>query len=102
MAKAKTANISPETKNGQKSIFWAYFWWLFGGVFGLHHIYLGRDKQAFLWWSTVGGYFGVGWISEIFKIPRYVREANRDPQFIEEFKARVKLNKTVSRVVTLQ
>ncbi|GBP98241.1 hypothetical protein EVAR_69761_1 [Eumeta japonica] len=31
------------------------------------------------------GYFGVGWLFEIFKIPSYVRDANEDPKFIEEF-----------------
>jgi DnaJ family protein C protein 22 len=31
-----------------------YVLWLFGGLLGLHHFYLGRDKQAFLWFSTFG------------------------------------------------
>lgn len=40
----------------QKSVFVAYLWWLFGGVFGAHHIYLHRDRQAFVWWCTLGKY----------------------------------------------
>jgi DnaJ family protein C protein 22 len=33
----------------------AYFLWLIGGFFGLHHLYLGRDFHAFLWWCLPGG-----------------------------------------------
>ncbi|XP_065364560.1 dnaJ homolog subfamily C member 22 [Calliphora vicina] len=69
----------------QKSLVTAYILWLFGGIFGLHHIYLHRDRHAFIWWCTLGGYFGVGWVFEIFNIPSYVRDANEDPKFIEEF-----------------
>lgn len=90
-----TNGVAVPVKNGQKSVIWAYFWWLFGGLFGLHHVYLQRDAQAFLWWSTLGGYFGLGWICEIFKIPRYVREANNDPKYVEDFKQRIKKNSKV-------
>lgn len=62
-----------------------YFLWLFGGIFGLHHLYLGNDLQAFVWWATLGGYFGIGWIGEIFRIPEMVRDVNEDPAFIERF-----------------
>lgn len=85
--------------NEQKSVIWAYFWWFFGGLFGLHHIYLRRDAHAFLWWSTLGGYFGIGWICEVFKIPRYVREANNDPKYVEDFKNRIKKNSKVCRYI---
>lgn len=78
---------------GRKSVIWAYVLWLFGGIFGVHHFYLRRDRHAFVWWTTLGG-FGVGWLGEIFRIPRYVRDANEDhPQ---ELKARMQQNKKVS------
>lgn len=83
-------------EEGKKSVFWAYFWWLIGGIFGIHHLYLRRDAHAFLWWSTLGGYCGMGWLSDIFRIPRYVREVNNDPRHIEELIIRIKLNKKVS------
>lgn len=51
----------------------------------MHHLYLGNDLQAFIWWATLGGYFGIGWIGELFKIPEMVRDANDDPAFIERF-----------------
>ena len=60
----------------------AYFLWLVGGWFGLHHVYLGRDKQAFVWWCLPGGYFGLGWIRDIWRIPEYVREANAEKGWV--------------------
>lgn len=33
----------------------------------------------------IGGYFGIGWISDLFYIPGMVRDANEDPRFIKEF-----------------
>ena len=69
----------------QKSLFISYVLWLFGGIFGLHHFYLHRDRHAFVWCCTLGGYFGIGWLCEVFSIPSYVRDANEDPKFIEEF-----------------
>lgn len=50
----------------------------------MHHIYLNRDLQAFIWWSTLGGYIGVGWFIDIFRIPAMVREANEDPAHMEK------------------
>ncbi|XP_035433234.2 dnaJ homolog subfamily C member 22 isoform X2 [Spodoptera frugiperda] len=80
------------TMPGKKSIFVAYFMWLFTGIFGGHHFYLRRDRHAFVWWTTLGG-FVIGWLGEIFRIPRYVREANNDPQYVEELARRVIQNK---------
>ena len=54
----------------------AYFLWLVGGWQGLHHFYLKRDKQALVWWCLPGGYFGLGWVRDLWRIPEYVREAN--------------------------
>ena len=77
----------------QKSVFVAYILWLFGGIFGIHHLYLHRDRHAFVWWCTLGGYFGMGWIAEVFQIPRLVRDANEDSQFVAEFRAKIALNR---------
>jgi len=65
-----------------KSLILTYIFWLFGGAFGLHHVYLGRFKQAFLYWCLPGGYFGGGWIRDLWRIPEYVRDANNDPGFL--------------------
>lgn len=77
----------------KKSVIWAYVLWLFSGIFGVHHFYLRRDRHAFVWWTTLGG-FGVGWLFEIFRIPRYVRDANDEHPL--ELKARMQQNKKVS------
>lgn len=57
------------------SVILTYILWLCGGWVGLHHFYLGRDKQAFLWWSTFGGCFGLGWLRDFFRIPAYVADS---------------------------
>lgn len=77
---------------GNKSVIWAYVLWLFGGIFGVHHFYLRRDRHAFVWWTTLGG-FGVGWLGEIFRIPRYVRDANEEPKHMEDLINRMTRNK---------
>jgi len=64
-----------------------YLCWLFGGLFGLHHFYLGRDKHAFVWWMSLGG-FGIGWFRDLWRVPEYLFEANQDIGFLNEFAAR--------------
>ncbi|CRL01978.1 CLUMA_CG015048, isoform A [Clunio marinus] len=86
----KHENIYPQLPE-QKSLLVAYLLWFFGGFFGLHHIYLHRDRHAFVWWCTLGGYFGLGWLFEVFKIPEYVRDANEDPEFISKFVTKMRM-----------
>ncbi|XP_064598407.1 dnaJ homolog subfamily C member 22-like [Liolophura sinensis] len=69
--------------DGDKDVGIAYFLWLIGGAFGLHHLYLGRDRQAFVWWATWGGFFGIGWLRDIFNIPYYVSLANQSYDTVE-------------------
>lgn len=88
----KHENIYPQIP-AQKSLLVAYLLWAFGGIFGLHHVYLHRDRHALVWWCTLGGYFGIGWLFEVFKIPEYVRDANEDPQFISQFIEKLRTQK---------
>lgn len=81
---------------GKKSVLVAYVLWLFGGIFGVHHFYLRRDKHAFVWWSTLGG-FGIGWLGEVLRIPRYVRDANEDPTHMQQLVKRMIQNKKVGK-----
>jgi DnaJ family protein C protein 22 len=53
----------------------AYFLWLCGGLFGWHHLYLRRDKQALVWFATFGGFF-FGLLFDLVFLPGYVRKAN--------------------------
>ncbi|CAG7836638.1 unnamed protein product [Allacma fusca] len=73
-----------------KSVLVAYFLWFTGGWFGLHHFYLGRDRQAFVWWCLFAGYGGVGWLGDMFRIPKYVGEANMDEKYIESITERMR------------
>lgn len=67
-----------------------YLLWLLGGFLGLHHLYLGRYKQAFIWWCFPGGYFGAGWIRDLWRIPEYVRDANNEAEHVRNVKEMIK------------
>ncbi|XP_065051956.1 dnaJ homolog subfamily C member 22-like [Rhopilema esculentum] len=79
---------------GKKSLCVAYFLWLFFGALGLHHFYLGRDRHAFIWWSTFGGIFLFGWFRDLWRIPSYVDDANEEPDFMDELTRKMRLRKT--------
>lgn len=81
-----------------KSMITTYILWLTGGIFGVHHFYLERDLQGFLWWSTLGGYFGLGWLCDLFLIPQYVADANKEPKYIEKLIHNLRTNKKVSLI----
>lgn len=65
-----------------KSLSVAYLCWLFGGLFGLHHFYLGRDKHAFITFATFGGYFTLGLFRDLWRLPEYVKDANNDLKYV--------------------
>ncbi|XP_060582035.1 dnaJ homolog subfamily C member 22-like [Ruditapes philippinarum] len=65
----------------------AYICWVLGGPLGLHHFYLGRDKQALVWWMSLGGLF-LGWIRDLWRLPEYLYEANKDQRVRAIFQAR--------------
>lgn len=78
----------------KKSLFLTYILALFGGLFGLHHLYLGRTQHALLWITTFGG-FGIGFIYEfVFLIAKYVREANNDDSVLDEYRRKMMHRKT--------
>lgn len=68
----------------------AYILWFFGGAWGLHHFYLGRDRHAFIWWSTWAGCFGLGWVRDLWRIPEYVYAANKDPGYLKDLNEKAK------------
>lgn len=59
----------------------AYFLWLVGFWMGLHHLYLGRPRAAFLHTVTLN-VCGLGWWRDLLCIPSFVREANREREFV--------------------
>jgi DnaJ family protein C protein 22 len=72
-----------------KSLIITYIFSLIGGIFGLHHLYLGRTQHALLWFTTFGG-FGIGFIYEFFYlIKKYVDEANNDRLIVNEYKLKM-------------
>lgn len=83
-------------KSKSKSKALTYLLWLVGGVCGLHHFYLGRDLQGVLWWCTFGGYFGFGWLRDVFYIGEYVADANRDENYMKKVDYMVRVHEKVS------
>jgi TM2 domain-containing membrane protein YozV len=79
-----------DSRMGKKSACVAYLLWLIGGVVGLHHFYLGRDRHAFVWWATLGGVFGLGWLRDAVRIGEYVDDANGDLQYMEVLVVKMK------------
>lgn len=77
----------------KKSLLLTYVLWILWGWLGVHHFYLGRDFQAFVWWSTIGGVFGLGWFRDVWRIPEYVEDANLSPDQVEELKRKIRRGK---------
>ena len=40
-----------------------------------------------------GGYFGLGWFRDIWRIPSYVREANDDPAYLIDLTEKMRTRK---------
>lgn len=74
----------------------AYFLWLFLGLFGVHHFYLGRDNQGLLWLTSFGGLFGIGWVRDFFRLPSYVKEANEHAEFLMKIRMEMRRRKRPS------
>lgn len=58
-----------------KSILISYLLWFFGGPLGLYKFYLGRPFMGLFYVFTCGGFF-LGWLSDLFTLPRQVQWAN--------------------------
>ena len=52
-----------------------YILWIFGFT-GAHRFYYGRPVTGTIWMCTLG-LFGIGWLVDLFLIPRMDREADR-------------------------
>lgn len=83
----------------RKSNLVAYFLWMIGGIFGLHHFYLGRDSQAFLWCTSFGGYW-IGVFRDVWRIPTYVSEANFEPSFVKYYTEQMNYRKRPPGIFT--
>jgi len=84
------------TMNEKKSLTLTYMFALFGGLFGLHHLYLGRIQHAFLWLTTFGG-CGLGFLYEfVFLIRKYVQEANMNLFVIKQYQIKMIQRKSPS------
>ncbi|XP_053202861.1 dnaJ homolog subfamily C member 22-like [Panonychus citri] len=79
-----------------KSVAITYLCWLIGGIFGFHHFYLHRDRHGFIYWLTFGGYFGLSWVRDLWKIPEYVADYNEDKDYMKQLTFNMKNQKSPS------
>lgn len=60
-----------------KSLGIAYLLWLFLGLFGIHHFYLGKWQRG-LWYVFTFAFFGIGWCVDMFTLPWQVERVNAE------------------------
>ena len=65
-----------KSTNNTHSIVFGYLLWILG-FFGLHRFYYGKPITGTIWFFTLG-LLGVGWIIDLFLIPRMDRQADRE------------------------
>ncbi|KAH9499127.1 hypothetical protein Btru_006755 [Bulinus truncatus] len=70
-----------------------YVLWLFFGWLGIHHLYLGRLTHAIVWFATLGGGCGLGWLRDLWRIPSYVEWARTDADFQKKYLLRMAVKK---------
>jgi TM2 domain-containing membrane protein YozV len=61
--------------NDTHSILVGYLCWLFGFI-GAHRFYFGRQITGTIWFFTLG-LLGIGWLIDLFLIPRMHAQAER-------------------------
>ncbi|XP_038058320.1 uncharacterized protein LOC119729705 [Patiria miniata] len=59
----------------ERTLFEAYMMWFPMGLFGWHQFYLGRTGFGVIYVCSVG-LGSIGWLTDIFRMPSLVREAN--------------------------
>lgn len=68
------AALRPDMHNDTHSLIMGYLLWVFGFT-GAHRFYYGKPATGTLWFFTFG-LLGIGWLIDIFLIPRMDREAD--------------------------
>ncbi|XP_022090883.1 uncharacterized protein LOC110979417 [Acanthaster planci] len=59
----------------ERTLLEAYIMWFPMGLFGFHHFYLGRTGFGVIY-AFSAGLAGIGWLTDIFRMPYLVRETN--------------------------
>ena len=70
-----TATITSARQHETHSLLVGYLCWLFGFL-GMHRFYYGKQITGTIWFFT-GGLLLVGWIIDLFLIPRMLEQAER-------------------------
>jgi TM2 domain-containing membrane protein YozV len=61
-------------QNNTHSVLVGYLLWIFGFM-GAHRFYFGKPVSGTIWFFTLG-LLGIGWLIDLFLIPRMDREAD--------------------------
>jgi len=67
--------VSPPRINDTHSLIVGYLCWIFGFL-GMHRFYYGKQITGTIWFFT-GGLLLVGWIVDLFLMPRLLAQAER-------------------------
>lgn len=68
----------------KKNVSDAYTLWFPFGLLGFHHFYLGKPLIGLVYFFTCG-YFGIGWLIDLCRIPSLVKQANeRTPEELQK------------------
>lgn len=70
-SKVETAAMTNSAPTHSKAI--GYVLWIFG-FFGAHRFYFGKQVTGIIWFFTFG-LLGIGWLVDLFLIPRMSRQA---------------------------
>lgn len=81
-----------------KSLTVAFLLWGTLGLFGAHHFYLRRDRHGMIHLFTLGGLF-MGWMHDAFLMRHYVKWANFDGEFKEQYVEKIRNQDKPSRPI---
>lgn len=86
------------TQMKHKSVVVCYIIWFFGGLIGLHRLYLGQIELFVLYFITLAS-CGIQWIVDLFLIPQMVKEYNFIVDLVNEYDAEDLYTDTVRRAL---
>lgn len=76
----------------------AYLFWLLDciGLCGMHRFYLARPYTGLIWLLT-GGLVGIGQVVDLFLIPSFLAQANRDERRVQAWRQAISRIAAVSQ-----
>lgn len=76
-SEGQSGPVSPSSLPVDKSVGLAYVLWLFLGLIGVHHFYIGKVGRGIGYLLTLG-WFTIGWWVDLFTLASQVRRRNME------------------------